>query len=250
MLTSADSKTAIRNEELVMVGLSRNLKLEWLNETARLRQENLSETELKARLTEYLSREIVSPTNLRKTREILMRLWVYDDDNKNLRDLAVKMYKDFPNAAQAIHWSLLIVTYPIFGCLSKIIGRLFELCEVITTRQIKQKLFDELGERSTLFHSTDKIIATLKDIGALTARKAGEFTFTPRIVDEEEVIALMIRSALLSDGGSYFRLSELEKLNVLYPFRYRVTLELLSDEKFFTVTNFGGEPVVMLKEIH
>ena len=62
-----------------MVGLSRNLKMTWLNKAVELLSENLPEQEYKDRLNEYLSFEIKSPTNLRKTREILMNLWYYEN---------------------------------------------------------------------------------------------------------------------------------------------------------------------------
>ena len=44
-----------------MVGLSRNLKLPWLNEVVRLYAEGLEEEQIKKQLNEYLSYEIGSP---------------------------------------------------------------------------------------------------------------------------------------------------------------------------------------------
>ena len=66
-----------------IVGLSRNLKLQWLNKVVELASSNLTEQEIKDQLNEYLSFEISSPTNLRKTREILMNIWVYENDISN-----------------------------------------------------------------------------------------------------------------------------------------------------------------------
>ena len=75
-----------------MVGLSRNLKLPWLNEVVRLYAEGLEEEQIKKRLNEYLSYEIGSPTVLRKTREILMNIWVYENDyTDSLRDEALRL---------------------------------------------------------------------------------------------------------------------------------------------------------------
>lgn len=53
-----------------MVGLSRNLKLQWLNKVVELALGELTEQEIKDQLNEYLSFEISSQTNIRKTREI------------------------------------------------------------------------------------------------------------------------------------------------------------------------------------
>ena len=67
------------------VGLSRNLKLQWLNKTVELVLDELEEQEIKNQLNEYLRFEIKSPTNLRKTREILMNIWVYENEvSKNI----------------------------------------------------------------------------------------------------------------------------------------------------------------------
>jgi hypothetical protein len=42
-----------------------------------------------------------------------------------------------------------------------------------TVKQVRQKLYDEWGERATLSHSLDKQIATLKALGALENQKTG-----------------------------------------------------------------------------
>ena len=55
-----------------MVGLSRNLKLQWLNKVVELVLEDLKEEEIKEQLNEYLSFDIESPTKISKTSEVLM----------------------------------------------------------------------------------------------------------------------------------------------------------------------------------
>ena len=51
-----------------MVGLSRNLKLPWLNKAAELVLRGQTEQEIKEELNEYLRFEIASAINIRKTR--------------------------------------------------------------------------------------------------------------------------------------------------------------------------------------
>lgn len=70
-----------------IVGMSRNIKLEWLDKTAELVREHSDEQEIKEQLNEYLSFYISSPTNLRKTREILLNIWVRNS-NDNIRLVA------------------------------------------------------------------------------------------------------------------------------------------------------------------
>ena len=157
-----------------MVGLSRNLKLPWLNEVVRLYAEGLDDNQIKEKLNEYLSFEIGSPTVLRKTREILMNIWVYENDyTAALRDEALRLFQKDSDYALPVHWCMMLAAYPVFQDMCRLIGKIGEFEETITTKQIKQKLFDEWGERSTLNHTSDKLISTLKALEALDSEKTG-----------------------------------------------------------------------------
>ena len=63
------------------VGLSRKITLKWLNKAHEFFSESLTEDAFKTQMNDYLSFEIESPTVLRKTREILMHVWFYEDDS-------------------------------------------------------------------------------------------------------------------------------------------------------------------------
>ena len=95
-----------------MVGLSRNLKLQWLNKVVELALGELTEQEIKDQLNEYLSFEISSQTNIRKTREILMNIWVYENEvNSKLRDEAISIIQDMPEYALVVHWCMMMASY-------------------------------------------------------------------------------------------------------------------------------------------
>ena len=146
-----------------MVGLSRSIKLEWLNKIADLVVEGKSEQEIKNELNEYLSFEIKSPTNLRKTREILMYIWLKSgDEYRELRSKALEVYKLERSNKLAIHWCLMIAAYPVFADVCSLLGKLTNIQDTFTTSWLKEKLFEVWGERSTLLHSSDKILQTLK----------------------------------------------------------------------------------------
>src|SRR5699024_10108969 len=104
-------------------------------------------------LNEYLSYEIGSPTVLRKTREILMNIWVYENDyTDSLRNEALRLIQKDSDYALTVHWCMMLAAYPVFRDMCRLIGKIGEFEEKITMKQIKQKLFDEWGERSTLYH--------------------------------------------------------------------------------------------------
>ena len=231
-----------------MVGLSRNLKLPWLNEVARMYAEGLDENQIKDQLNEYLSFEITSPTNIRKTREILMNIWVYENDyTAALRDEALRLFKKDSDYALPVHWCMMLAAYPVFQDMCRLIGKIGEFEETITTKQIKQKLFDEWGERSTLYHSSDKLIATLKALEALDSEKTGVYSIKKHEFSKPEIVNFLLYAMMKIDDAGYYSLLDLENSVYLFPFEYKVSKEaILMDEKYTTGT-FGGELSISLK---
>ena len=230
------------------VGLSRNIKMQWLNKAVALLYDNLEETEYKSALNEYLGFEIGSAINIRKTREILMHLWFYKDDETNdIRELGLSLIRAYPDYALPIHWCMILITYPVFADVCKLIGRISDFQEEITLVQLKQKLFDEWGERTTLFHSTDKIITTMKDMGVLSCEKPGKYHIQKYPISNEQIVNFMLLVAIKVGGNSYYTLPDLTNIGVLFPFEYRVNKEQLITDDHFVINNFGGEITVALK---
>ena len=200
-----------------MVGLSRNIKIMWLNKTVELINEGLSTEDIKKQLNDYLSFEINSPTNLRKTREILLNIWVYDGEvTSKIRSVALNLFNTYPEYRLEIHWCMILAAYPVFRDMCKLLGKISEFQDEITLSQIKQKLFDEWGERTTLFHSIDKIIATLKDFEVLLCNKPGKYYINKKNVNNKEVILLLVWTSMLIDNCEYYSFFELN--NFMYIF--------------------------------
>lgn len=230
-----------------MVGLSRNLKMTWLNQAVELLSEDLPEQEYKEKLNEYLSFEIMSPTNLRKTREILMNLWYYENpETESLRMQAQALIEKDSDNSLAAHWCIILATYPIFVDVSRIIGKLSEFGEEFTLQQLKQKIFDEWGERATLFHSIDKIIATMKAIGALKAEKPGRYTIVKHDVRDDKVNALLASAGMTVEDKGNFTIQDLREMSYMFPFKYHIKREMLMINDTFTITNIGGKIMVSL----
>lgn len=225
-----------------MIGMSRNLKMNWLNKAAELASGGLKEKEIKEQLNEYLGFEIASQTNVRKTREILMNIWVYDNEAKSrLRDEAFGILRDMPEYALEIHWCMMLSTYPVFADMCKLMGRMWEFQDEIYLKQIKQKLYDEWGERSTLYHSIDKLISTLKAINAVSSEHTGKYKMVRHEVRSSRVSAFMAFAMMMVENRAYYSFAELNDSVFLYPFQYQVTKELLLEDSRFSINNFGGE---------
>lgn len=232
-----------------MVGLSRNLKLQWLNKVVELVLEGHAEQEIKDQLNEYLRFEIESPTNIRKTREILMNIWVYDNELSNkIKATALELIKAYPEYDLVIHWCMMMAAYPVFVDMCKLIGKMSEFQDEITLAQLKQKLFDEWGERTTLFHSIDKLVATLKALDVMVCDKPGKYHVNTHKVSNPKIVAFMVYAMMLVDDSGYYAFTDINSSTYLFPFEYRMEKETLFEDGRFAMNNFGGELSISLND--
>lgn len=232
-----------------MVGMNVVVKEGWTKKAIALLSENLTEEEYKAALNEHLSFEIDSAINLRKAREILMRVWYRDTEGveklqKEGRDLAIK----YPDHLAAINWCMTALVFPAFADIARLMGKMFEFQDEITTTQIKQKMFDEWGETGTLQTVVAKIIGTMREIGGIKSEKTGRQEAAAIEVKDEEVVSFMIRVAMTLDGSSYYAFSSLTDFPFLFPFQYRVSKEMLMADDQFVLSTFDSTLSVALKE--
>ena len=232
-----------------MVGMNVVVKEGWTKKAIALLSENLTEKEYKDALNEHLSFEIDSAINLRKAREILMRVWYRDTESveklqKEGRELVIK----YPDHLAAINWCMTALVFPAFADIARLMGKMFEFQDVITTTQIKQKMFDEWGETGTLQTVVAKIIGTMREIGGIKSEKTGRQESAAIEVKDVEAISFMIRVAMTLDGSSYYAFSSLAEFPFLFPFQYRVSKEMLMQDDRFVLSTFDSTLSVALKE--
>ena len=88
-----------------MVGLSLVVKQGWMRKAVALLDENLPEAEYRKELEEHLSYEIDSPTNRRKAREILMKIWYLNSEGvETLQEEGRKLIQKYPDQLTEIVW--------------------------------------------------------------------------------------------------------------------------------------------------
>jgi len=228
-----------------MIGLSRPIKLEWLNKTVELLLEGKSVTQIKDELNEYLSFEIKSNINVKKTREILMNIWVRTPDELSIiKQHALEAYKDENSNKLALHWSMMLVAYPIFCDVCALIGKLTRIQDTFATSWLKEKLFEMWGEGATLLYSVEKILQTLKQIGAIENEKVGVYRIKKHPVTDVKTIQVLLMAILNLKGKAYYDITELSSVPQVFPFEYNVSYEWLHDSDLFTLSNFGGKIVL------
>ena len=230
-----------------MVGLSRAIKIEWLNKTVDLVNEGMAPENIKEALNDYIEFEIKSPDNIRKAREILMNIWVYpfeDDKANRIREQALEAIRNGNEDKLAMHWCMLLLRYPVFVDVTGVIGKISSMQDSFSLAWLKDKMFEEWGERTTLFHSIDKIMQTLRQIGGVDSR-SGVYTVRHYEINDAATKMIIIKTILALKMKAYYEPSELANVPQMFPFSFTVDSELIFGNQEFEIGNFGGSPVVV-----
>jgi len=228
-----------------MIGFSRPVNIKWLNKTVELILEGKEEKQIKEELNEYLAFEIDSKINIRKTREILMNIWVrVPEDQKVIRDLALKQYPNESSTKELLHWCMLLLAYPVFTDAASLIGKISVMQDTFSSRWLKDKLFDVWGERATLLHSITRITNTMVNFGVLKRIKTGEFSIEEKEITSKDETVIIAMTIVALKNKAYYEVSELSNVSTMFPFSYNITHQMLHDSDVFSLSNFGGKVVV------
>lgn len=228
-----------------MVGLSRPIKIEWLNKTVELIKEGKTTDEISKELKFYLSFEVKDETNLNKTRSSLIKIWVKTPDEYNeIKEHALKIYDNENTNRLLVHWCMMLLVYPVFSDTTSLIGKMADIQGTFTTSWLKQKLLDLWGERTTLLYSVDKILQTLKNIGAIENIKQGEYKIKNYEIQNEAEKSLIVMTIIAMKIKAYYEVTELSEISQMFPFKYNISHELLQNSDLFILNNFGGKVVV------
>lgn len=230
------------------IGFACSIRLQWLKKAIQLLEDNPDEAAYKQELNEYLSFEIASPTRLRKTREILMNIWFYDDEVINpFRKEALELITKYPDYIVPINLCLIYLAYPVVADICKYMGRIFEYYDEVTNATLKQKLYDEWGERGTLETTSRRVTLTLKELGILSDVTRTRYQLNKMEITNVKVVAFILAAAMRIDGNSYYAFSELYDFDVLFPYEYAISKEHLLTDPHFSSTQFGGGITFCLK---
>ena len=231
-----------------MVGFACSVKKQWLDKAVSLLEDDLGTDEYKKQINEYLSYEIDSPTRLRKTREILMNIWYYESENiEDIRSEAVKLIKKYPDYSAAIYLCMIYLAYSVTSDIGRIMGRLFEYNEEVTNTIIKQKLYDEWGERGSLETTSRRFTLTLKELNLLDNVSKTRYKAVRHIIDSPDVVDFLIYVALKLENRTYYKLTELNNIDFLFPFDYSISKRSLLMNDKFELSTIDNDIVVSFK---
>lgn len=234
------------------IGFDRFIRLEWAAAALRVRAEVGTLDELNA----LLDAAGLGIAARKKTRTVLNRLWL--EPRPELADFAergVAIFKADPTVPiVALTWGMAVATYPFFGKVSELVGRLLELQGDCSSAEVHRRMSESYGEREGTRRMTNMVLQSQADWGAIervdNARRIIRKNSTTTTNDD--VVCWLIEGALRYIRKSV-SITKLSSISVLYPFVIDKSIwTLVSKNPYLAIHSHGinGEVVSLTDKIY
>jgi hypothetical protein len=237
----------MKSEGAPQIGFDRFIQLDWARAALRVRA-GLSDPD---ELTQLIEETHSGAAAKKKTRTVLNRLWL--EPRPELAELcnrAAAIYAADPRASvAALTWGMAIATYPFFGSVAQIVGRLIRLQGDCTSAEVHRRMAESYGEREGTRRMTNMVLQSQADWGAIERLNKGKninarrepITLTPDL-------EVWLVEAALSHAGRAMPISSVTTNPVLFPFSFsdRVAYNLSKNERFSVRVDSSGNRVVEL----
>lgn len=228
------------------IGFDRFIQLDWARAALRVRA-GLTEAEA---LTELIDASHAGAAAKKKTRTVLNRLWLEPrPDLVEFAERGVRIYRESPETSiSALTWGMAIATYPFFGKVAEIVGRLTALQGDCASAEIHRRMAETYGEREGTRRMTNMVLQSQANWGAIERSMNGKrlARVPQQRLTAPELIAWLVEAALRYSRSS-LSLSSLESTPILFPFHINgAARAAINRSKFVDVFLSGNEEHITL----
>lgn len=226
-----------------MIGFDRKLELAWLDSVVALLQQGMESEAMLYELRQRLGSDITGRRVVATTATVLMRVWAnVRPEHEGLRDEALSFAAHVtPGDRTALHWGMSLLAYPFFRDVSATVGNLGHLQGNFSLAQVRRRMVESWGERTTLQRAIQRAMRTLVQWGAvLDTQERGQYRLAPAQRIEEPSVALwLLHCALLANGSELVPLQGLGQLPYLFPFDLMPVVSDVRRSERFEVSRQG-----------
>lgn len=199
------------------IGFDRFIPLEWAAAALRVRADLGTLDDLNA----LLDAAELGVAARKKTRTVLNRLWL--EPRPELADFAergVAIFNADPSISiSALTWGMAIATYPFFGKVAELVGRLSALQGDCASAEVHRRMSETYGEREGTYRMTNMVLQSQASWGAIERVENGKrlVRLKPIVVSDVQTVAWLVE-AVLRYVGKAVSVPALSSQAVLYPF--------------------------------
>jgi hypothetical protein len=179
-----------------------------------------------------------------KTLTVLNRVWISVPDRaKPLRKAALKSIVEASGETRiAIHWAMVVGTHPFFFDVATHTGQLIKLHGHANRSQIKRRITETWGDRSTVERAIQHVFRSMGQWGLLrSGEDKGSLIGPPRRININDELGQLLVHSVLVGSGKAMQLSNLLKHPAIFPFSIRPTVRDLIESPIFRVQRQGDQ---------
>lgn len=229
------------------IGFDRTIHLEWLDIAAARLSRGEAPSEVRKAVWDILSDLIPGDTNSSgrgKTLTVLSGIWLtVPDQVRPLRDKALKCLTTTSGQERvAVHWAMTVATHPFFFDVATNVGKLLALHGQASRSQIKRRMTESWGDRSTLERTIQHVLKSMTQWGLLRPGPV-KGTLLPagrRVPISGYLAELLVHGVLLSQGAG-MTLPQAADHPALFPFRLQLNAAGLRENKSLRVQRQGDQ---------
>jgi hypothetical protein len=211
------------------IGIKHVIRPEWMDKTLDMMLAGMSPTDIRKELDEYLCDKKQSGGTGERGKEAykkavtnLMLTWCTPEKEIiPFRDAVLALAKKTPASERLpLHWAMISSVYPFWFGVAKQIGRLLNLQDQITKKQIIQRLKEQYGDRETISRFARYVIRSFVAWNILEdASIKGNYIQVRKIPTNQKQVAILTESVLLSTPESPLALKNVIESSSLFPFQ-------------------------------
>lgn len=224
------------------IGLDRTIKLEWLNKVSNYVLAGIDKLKIKEMLRadligSFRSNNVYVRGSIDKTITIIMKVWCSPPDKLRVfhKDGLKLIARIDPINRIAIHWGLILATYPFWGGVASSVGRLIRLQGRASISHVQRRIREIYGERETVSRRCRYIVRSFLDWGVISEDiEKGVYKLGSHFaIDDPELESWLIEASLRAKGLKSYNLNGLIEGNEIFPFK----LKLISPEKLMSFSS-------------
>jgi hypothetical protein len=227
------------------IGFDRTIHIEWLDIAAARVSRGEIALEIRKVLWDFLEDVVPGNTNNSgrgKTLTVLTRIWLtVPKQVEPLRGRALKCLAGVDGENRvAVHWAMVVATHPFFFDVATCVGKLLALHGQANRSQIKRRMTESWGDRSTLERTIQHVLKSMVQWGVLRpGSEMGSLVVARNPIQiSEEIAELLLHGVMLSQGRG-MSLSQLVSHPSLFPFKLQVNAARLRKHEGLQVQRQG-----------
>ena len=222
------------------IGFDRFIHLDWVTAALRARAGMGGMEDLEA----VLDAAGLAKEARKKTRTVLNRLWLAPrPELSDFADRGIAIFKADPAVpVSALTWSMSIATYPFFGRVAELVGRLSALQGDCASLEVHRRMSEIYGEREGTYRMTRMVLQSQSNWGLIDRIQEGKRIMrkAPLVITNDDAVAWLIEGAVRYLGKAV-SVAALQSLPVLFPFELdRPIAYILSNTPTLEVRSEGG----------